>query len=470
MLIRGRPAANQDVANRLDYLKSSAAMNEQLALASNWTGLLAGRESYDLKIAAKRTEFLHYYTSAPARTAPDPFQLRLWMRASPKGPRILVDTVKVTLKKTEDLWWLGSARGIPTAMQRFLLDDHETQMISSYPIVEHISGPPPDSNRSQFVVFVHGYNVSTDGAAANANEVFRRLFWAGYRGNFAAITWEGNEGTPLHFADNVQNASQTSPSFLRFLDNVVYGSAAGGWGADPQNVVLFAHSLGNQVVLDALRMRSGRIGFGPVLLGRSFVLAEAAVWSETFWPEAPVAYPESNPPVTYSVGDLKSHSWCFWYNQTQHPALAAVGSAYHTYNPGDSMLWWMLKDDVVKRNYGKHVDRDQGAGPFGRRVALPFDEPQDPPRHPLTYLPTMFKPGSRNVVWDSDNRLWLFDIFSINEPLGRQPNPQAGHNMDASTKGSPPTAHSGFKDTPLPIVWPWWQWLIDAEAVRKGKE
>lgn len=480
MLIRGRLAADQHVAMRLDYLKSRAAMNEQLALAreGHWIGPLAGKESYDLKIAATRTEFLHYYTTSPARTVPDPFQLRLWMRASPEGPRVLVDSVKVTLKKIEELWWLGSARGVPNRQMDFVLDDREVLTIAAYPSVQHIAGPLPDPGRSHHVVFVHGYNVNEQDARVTGNEVFRRLFWVGYRGNLEVLTWEGNEGPPWEFATNVENAFQTSPALLEFFDNTLLGTTGDGWNALPDNVTLMAHSLGNQVALDALRLRSAGIGTGPCQLARGFFSVEAAIWPETFWQEEPVAYPESDPPVEYSVGDLKSHSWSFWYNQAAHKAFDSVASSFHTYNPGDEVLALMLLDDYTKRNFGKQYDREGEAGGFGRRLAVEITPQPLPPRRPLVYLPTMFKRGLRYKVgqvlqpplppvppvpwWPGQ----------LNLPLGTEPNPVDGtKNLNAQTVGSPREAHSAFKDEPLPIVWDWWAWLVAQQnGIPRGKE
>jgi hypothetical protein len=60
----------------------------------------------------------------------------------------------------------------------------------------------PDSNESSthsYIVFVHGYNMPYLGSTNYAETMFKRLWWRGYKGRFAAFRWNtyGNGTAPL---------------------------------------------------------------------------------------------------------------------------------------------------------------------------------------------------------------------------------------------------------------------------------
>ena len=60
----------------------------------------------------------------------------------------------------------------------------------------------------------------------------------------------------------------------------------GTWGADSSNIYMVAHSLGNLVALDALRLYAVDHPTGDQPLIKHMVSVEAAVWEETLWEEA----------------------------------------------------------------------------------------------------------------------------------------------------------------------------------------
>ncbi|HWD91716.1 MAG TPA: LamG domain-containing protein [Verrucomicrobiae bacterium] len=102
----------------------------------------------------------------------------------------------------------------------------------------------PETNDKNFV-FVHGYNVNPDQARGNAADVFKRMYWAGSRAKFYAVTWDGFDSQVLkqvsiNLQINIVHALDTAPSFAEFIESL----------NGPTTVA--AHSLGNMVVLSAL--------------------------------------------------------------------------------------------------------------------------------------------------------------------------------------------------------------------------
>ena len=106
---------------------------------------------------------------------------------------------------------------------------------------------PAEAHEPGNVVFVHGYNMEEDEETPLwAQNVFKKLWWAGLDRGFIAVQWRGNEGqtaeviTPNYYG-NVQNAFQTAPA----LSNEMQDVQGPKW--------FLAHSLGNMLVSAAIQ-------------------------------------------------------------------------------------------------------------------------------------------------------------------------------------------------------------------------
>ncbi len=126
----------------------------------------------------------------------------------------------------------------------------------------------PDSlSNGKNVFFLHGFNVSANGARGWNAEVFKRLYSSGSRGKFWGMTWDGDLGvvSPAFFYPaNVVSAFATAPNYSNQINNV----------SGPK--IVLAHSLGNMVVSSAIQ----DYGLG---VDKYFML-EAAVAMESFNP------------------------------------------------------------------------------------------------------------------------------------------------------------------------------------------
>ncbi|MBI5016004.1 MAG: hypothetical protein HZB55_11030 [Deltaproteobacteria bacterium] len=112
---------------------------------------------------------------------------------------------------------------------------------------QHIDMAPPKmpfcmGGTNKALVWMHGYNVDGDHAAATYAEVFKRLFHSGFQGRFYGVSWFGDppDGVPLlpptHYHQAVINAAATAKPYADFVKSLV------------GEVHLAAHSLGNMVV------------------------------------------------------------------------------------------------------------------------------------------------------------------------------------------------------------------------------
>jgi hypothetical protein len=107
---------------------------------------------------------------------------------------------------------------------------------------------PTTANRKN-MVFVHGYNVNSEGARGTSATVFKRFYWSGSKAKFYAVLWRGDDGQGAGIAPagatpdyhrNVGHAWQQGPLFRDFLATLQGDTA------------IMAHSLGNGVTKVAL--------------------------------------------------------------------------------------------------------------------------------------------------------------------------------------------------------------------------
>ena len=105
-----------------------------------------------------------------------------------------------------------------------------------------------DPAKSKVFIWMHGFNVDDAGASVWFDTMFKRLYWSQYDGDFLGISWEGNEGSLSQFLtyynQNVENAFQTAQAVADFVSAV----------APTKTKDIGAHSLGNMLMLEALRI------------------------------------------------------------------------------------------------------------------------------------------------------------------------------------------------------------------------
>lgn len=154
---------------------------------------------------------------------------------------------------------------------------------------------PQDTN-TLYILFVHGWNMETWEKDRYAEAAFKRLYWQGYKGRFGSLRWptdnnfggigSGARNTPLNDPQNFDrsesNAWASATGLLNKLNdlNTQY----------PGHVYLMAHSMGNVVAGEALRLAGNNQAVN------TYVAMQAAIASH--------AYDSTTP--TRSLGILDS--------------------------------------------------------------------------------------------------------------------------------------------------------------------
>jgi hypothetical protein len=107
----------------------------------------------------------------------------------------------------------------------------------------------PTKEDKTALVFVHGSNIPYEEARWNAETMFKRLYWQGYKGRFVLFYWDTLVGLwdgefPAHYNHNEYRGWKYGPA----LSGYVASGLPSGYA---KNVI--GHSLGNGLILSALK-------------------------------------------------------------------------------------------------------------------------------------------------------------------------------------------------------------------------
>jgi hypothetical protein len=144
---------------------------------------------------------------------------------------------------------------ISTMYERAQITETNTAVLSnitSQVLVENALSPDL-SEDTNIIVMVHGINVD-DWHWKNASEtVFKRLYWAGYRGAFATVKWPCNLLTPVPqpLTPPVFNLSELQGYKASLALKSYLSQVHGRFSGYRLNII--AHSQGNAVVSEAIR-------------------------------------------------------------------------------------------------------------------------------------------------------------------------------------------------------------------------
>jgi pimeloyl-ACP methyl ester carboxylesterase len=189
-----------------------------------------------------------------------------------------------------------------------------------------------DTN-TPYILFVHGWNMEQWEKDRYAEAAYKRLYWQGYKGRFGIFQWPTDNGITgtssalIHHKnyDNSESNAWASATGLMNLLTQLNTEYSG-------NVYLMAHSMGNVVAGEALRLA------GANQLVNTYVAMQAAISAHCYDPTTPVR-------SSYEAPDRYANYWtgsspCY-FNGT-----ASAGTYVNFYNTNDYALnKWTLDQD-----------------------------------------------------------------------------------------------------------------------------
>mgnify|MGYP002278440155 CR=1 FL=1 len=205
----------------------------------------------------------------------------------------------------------------------------------------------------EYILFVHGWRMQAAERVSFAETALKRLYWSGYRGRFGLFswptgwfpkpTWQGTAkqairaaGAPQNYNNSEAIARRSAAGLAQLLDT---GGALGGY-----DVFVFAHSMGNVVVSEALRQPTGK---SPLVL--TYIATQAAETASAYDPTVEERN-ESNSSWPYEENSLFNVTDWFFANPgscryryyaftaldpDQSKNLLANAITTYSVNPGD---------------------------------------------------------------------------------------------------------------------------------------
>jgi Alpha/beta hydrolase of unknown function (DUF900) len=141
---------------------------------------------------------------------------------------------------------------------------------------------PQDTNTS-YILFVHGWNMERWEKDRFAESAFKRLYWQGYHGRFGVFRWpteNGFKGISSLATDPSEKDNFDRSEYTAWQSSVGLLNKLKDLNAEyPGHVYMLAHSMGNIVAGEALRLATQQ-GLGHLV--NTYVASQAAVSAHTY--------------------------------------------------------------------------------------------------------------------------------------------------------------------------------------------
>ena len=181
----------------------------------------------------------------------------------------------VDIKQMYERWTVGDNPSVAPTSTPIPVTDGLPAGVSAFQYT-----PPTDTN-TPYILFVHGWNMEPWEKDRFAETAFKRLYWQGYQGRFGEFRWPtdcdftgdlgqlvNNQMRKITLTTANTYAWQSGTGLLNMLNdlNTKY----------PGHVYVLAHSMGNVVAGEALRLA------GNNQVVNTYVASQAAVSAHTY--------------------------------------------------------------------------------------------------------------------------------------------------------------------------------------------
>jgi hypothetical protein len=239
-----------------------------------------------------------------------------------------------------------------------------------------VFGAPQKQEDSDCILFVHGWRMQPWERRAFASTAYKRLYWQNYKGRFVFFSWPTdwlNLGTDWYspstwisyFNGVVLDAQNFDRSEQRAWNS---GAALRGLAANldkiyPGRVRVMAHSMGNVVVGESLRLATDA---GLSGLFHTYVAMQGAIAAHCYDSNATVRALNSILGVNNDSGTFNLYRY-FWEQQTLPPSfdlwkpylydVNGAGRSVNFLNPLDVALSSWRYDQDTKPDRGWYYDQ-----------------------------------------------------------------------------------------------------------------
>jgi hypothetical protein len=172
------------------------------------------------------------------------------------GNTIAQTGVWLDLHDVKDLYEQAHIEGVASSYPAMVDSTNATTFISDHELPEN----PAETN--QIIVFVHGWRMGFWDYQSFSDTMFKRLYWAGYQGRFAALRWPTLSKDDYNDLPEVLSDLLSKSTFNR-SEYIAHRSADGASAyfdslksrLPNYSINVAAHSMGNIVMMDALKLQ-----------------------------------------------------------------------------------------------------------------------------------------------------------------------------------------------------------------------
>jgi len=244
----------------------------------------------------------------------------------------------VDIKQMYERWTLGDAPGAtPRSNAVPAADSLPPGTTAPF---QYAYDPATDTNTS-YILYVHGWNMKPWEKDRFAESAFKRLYWQGYQGRFGLFRWPTGNGFSGELAITGNNPL-TDPHNYDNSEFTAWKSAAGllnkltSLNAQyPGHVYMLAHSMGNVVAGEALRLAGTNHILNTYVAGQGAIPAH--VYDSTVTNLIDFTHANSSIPGFFtrsSYGPGTPNIYTNWLTGNS----AAVGRRINSYNQNDYAL------------------------------------------------------------------------------------------------------------------------------------
>ena len=176
----------------------------------------------------------------------------------------------IDLHDIKDLYEQAHIANVLTTFPNMVNTTNASTFVSDHALADN------SDETKQFIVFVHGWRMGIWDYQDFSDTMFKRLYWAGYQGRFAALRWPTLSADDFKFFANAQ-------SYLTYnrSEHIAFDSGAGTCAYldylksrfPDYSINVAAHSMGNVVMMEALK---DQLAEGHAVID-NYVLMQAAV-------------------------------------------------------------------------------------------------------------------------------------------------------------------------------------------------
>jgi hypothetical protein len=244
----------------------------------------------------------------------------------------------VDIKQMYEQWTVGDNPNIPPTNVACLASENLPPGVPSFEY------PLPQNTNTPYVLLVHGWNVQVWEKDRFAETALKRLYWQGYQGRFGEFRWPTTFLNPTgnSIADDIILANIYDPGEYNAWNSAtgLLNSLATLNATYSNNVYLLAHSMGNVVAGEALRLAAQQ-GLGRLV--NTYVASQAAVPGHCYDSTL------TGSDLLGFEGGLLGPTTANIYNNWLATNSAAAGRRINFYNTNDyalSSTHWQLDEEV----------------------------------------------------------------------------------------------------------------------------